>query len=598
MTVARAAALARSRWPWRSRSGCCCSRATAAPSTRCCSRTPASSSRTTTCRSAAAASARSRDIELTDDNQAAIKITVEEPYAPLREGTQAIIRLTSLSGIANRYVALTPAPGDAKELPDGATLDRRVDDRRRRPRPDLQHARREDARRPRGVIQGLATQYEGKGEEAGQSAKYFNPLLSTPAPARQRGHRGRGRAHPLPRELLARGDARSPSAATTSPTSSPTRTRPRGDRRRERRAGAGARAAADHAAPGQHDVRQPARDARRPRRAGRRVQAGDQGPGAVPARAAPADRRRAADDPRPAHGSSRAGPDNDLVDATRKMPQLQRVADAGVPQRPPGAAARPAGARVHPPVHARPRRLVPRLRPGRRQLRRQRPLRAHPADLQRLPVHRQPGRRRAHADPARASASTASRPASSAAARARPPSRPPTARRRSPTRGASTATRAWCRPAHEARRRRRRSCSLAAAAVALVVAGRRRRRRRRLQGPRDLRQRRLRDPGRGRQGRGRQGRHDRLARRHGRLQGRGGPRHHRPGLPGLPRGRRVHRPPAVADRREASSSASRRSRARPASEPPPELEKIEDGPGRGPVPAAGRAHRASPSTST
>jgi phospholipid/cholesterol/gamma-HCH transport system substrate-binding protein len=63
-----------------------------------------------------------RAIELTDDNRAAIKVTVEEPYAPLREGTQAVIRLTSLSGIANRYVALTLAPDSNKKLPDGATL--------------------------------------------------------------------------------------------------------------------------------------------------------------------------------------------------------------------------------------------------------------------------------------------------------------------------------------------------------------------------------------------------------------------------------------------------------------------------------------------
>ena len=45
-----------------------------------------------------------RSIELTSNNQAAVRIGVQEPYAPLREGTQAIIRLTSLSGIANRYV--------------------------------------------------------------------------------------------------------------------------------------------------------------------------------------------------------------------------------------------------------------------------------------------------------------------------------------------------------------------------------------------------------------------------------------------------------------------------------------------------------------
>ena len=120
-----------------------------------------------------------REIELTDDNQAAVKITVQEPYAPLREGTQAVIRLTSLSGIANRYVALTPAPGDARELDEGATLsaesttdvvdlDQIFNTLDERTRGDLA-----------GVIKGFAAQYEGKGDEAGESAKYFNPVLSS-----------------------------------------------------------------------------------------------------------------------------------------------------------------------------------------------------------------------------------------------------------------------------------------------------------------------------------------------------------------------------------------------------------------------------------
>jgi phospholipid/cholesterol/gamma-HCH transport system substrate-binding protein len=120
-----------------------------------------------------------RDIELTDDNRAAVTISVQEPYAPLREGTQAIIRLTSLSGIANRYVALTPAPGDAKELSDGATLtteattdvvdlDQIFNTLDKKTSGDLA-----------GVIKGFATQYQGKGVETGQSVKYFNPLLSS-----------------------------------------------------------------------------------------------------------------------------------------------------------------------------------------------------------------------------------------------------------------------------------------------------------------------------------------------------------------------------------------------------------------------------------
>ncbi len=120
-----------------------------------------------------------RDIQLTDNNHAAVKVVVQEPYAPLREGTQAIIRLTSLSGIANRYVALTPGPGDAKELPEGATLrtDSTTDV------VDLDQIFNTLDKKTSGdlssVIKGFATQYEGKGDEVGQSAKYFNPVLSS-----------------------------------------------------------------------------------------------------------------------------------------------------------------------------------------------------------------------------------------------------------------------------------------------------------------------------------------------------------------------------------------------------------------------------------
>ena len=147
-----------------------------------------------------------RSIELTDDNLAAVKVKVEEPYAPLREGTRAVIRLTSLSGIANRYVALTLAPDTNKKLDDGAKLDLSATTSV----VDLDQVFNAIDKKTRGdlqdVIKGFATQYEGKGKEVGQSAKYFNPLLSSPPRARQPGHRGRGGADPLPRELLARGD--------------------------------------------------------------------------------------------------------------------------------------------------------------------------------------------------------------------------------------------------------------------------------------------------------------------------------------------------------------------------------------------------------
>jgi len=120
-----------------------------------------------------------RKITLTDDNRARVRVEIREPYAPLREGTTAVIRLTSLSGIANRYISLTPAPNSAKQLDDESTLavgsttdvvdlDQLFNALDPAARKDLQ-----------GVIQGFATQYDGKGMQAGQSAEYFNPFLST-----------------------------------------------------------------------------------------------------------------------------------------------------------------------------------------------------------------------------------------------------------------------------------------------------------------------------------------------------------------------------------------------------------------------------------
>jgi phospholipid/cholesterol/gamma-HCH transport system substrate-binding protein len=120
-----------------------------------------------------------RKITLTNDNRARVHVEIQEPYAPLREGTKAVIRLTSLSGIANRYIALTPAPNSARKLDDGATLaegsttdvvdlDQLFNTFDPNTRKSLQR-----------VIQGFATQYVGRSKQAGRAAEYFNPFLST-----------------------------------------------------------------------------------------------------------------------------------------------------------------------------------------------------------------------------------------------------------------------------------------------------------------------------------------------------------------------------------------------------------------------------------
>jgi phospholipid/cholesterol/gamma-HCH transport system substrate-binding protein len=119
------------------------------------------------------------DIVLTDDNQAKILVQVEKPYAPLRRGTRAVIRQTSLSGIANRYIALSPGPDSAERIDDGGALTAEatttpVD------LDQLFNTFDPDARRDlQDVIRGFATQYEGKGAQANAAARYFNPALSS-----------------------------------------------------------------------------------------------------------------------------------------------------------------------------------------------------------------------------------------------------------------------------------------------------------------------------------------------------------------------------------------------------------------------------------
>jgi phospholipid/cholesterol/gamma-HCH transport system substrate-binding protein len=120
-----------------------------------------------------------KDIALTHNNLARVRVQVRDAYAPLHQGTTAIVRATSLSGVANRYIALTPGPNSNKPLPDGAhigadsttsvvDLDQLFNTLDPATRKALQE-----------VVQGSATQYQGKGPQANESARYFGPALSS-----------------------------------------------------------------------------------------------------------------------------------------------------------------------------------------------------------------------------------------------------------------------------------------------------------------------------------------------------------------------------------------------------------------------------------
>lgn len=63
------------------------------------------------------------EITLTSDNQANVRMRIDDDdLTPLHRGTTATIRLKSLSGVANRYVALQPGPNSAPEIPDGGVI--------------------------------------------------------------------------------------------------------------------------------------------------------------------------------------------------------------------------------------------------------------------------------------------------------------------------------------------------------------------------------------------------------------------------------------------------------------------------------------------
>ncbi len=113
-------------------------------------------------------------IELTDDAQAEVDVKLDRP---LLEGTTAQIRLTSLSGIANRYIALHMGPDPDAELPDGATL--AADDTTSPV--DLDQLFNTFDERTRASLQdfirGQATVYTGNSAAARRTYKYFAPSL-------------------------------------------------------------------------------------------------------------------------------------------------------------------------------------------------------------------------------------------------------------------------------------------------------------------------------------------------------------------------------------------------------------------------------------
>ncbi len=115
------------------------------------------------------------DIILTDDNLAEVQVSVDQE---LHEGSTAVIRATSLSGVANHYVSISPGPNSNPALDDGdalglestttpVDLDQFINTF---PTP---------VRRALGdFVQGNAEIWRNRGPQAQQTFKYFAPALN------------------------------------------------------------------------------------------------------------------------------------------------------------------------------------------------------------------------------------------------------------------------------------------------------------------------------------------------------------------------------------------------------------------------------------
>ena len=120
-----------------------------------------------------------KDIDLSPDGGALVRLGIsDEGYTPLRRGTEAVIRLTSLSGVANRYVDLRLPGGDTKAIPDGGRLPTE-DTASTVDLDQLLNALDKDARDDlQGVVQGFGKQIDGQSKKAARGYMYLNPSLA------------------------------------------------------------------------------------------------------------------------------------------------------------------------------------------------------------------------------------------------------------------------------------------------------------------------------------------------------------------------------------------------------------------------------------
>jgi phospholipid/cholesterol/gamma-HCH transport system substrate-binding protein len=114
-------------------------------------------------------------IELSDDNLAEVHVEVDQE---LHEGSTAIVRATSLSGVANHYVSISPGPNSNPALDEGAeiglastTTPIDIDQFFNTFPPSVREGLS-------NFIKGNSAIYAGQGPAANDAYKYFGPALN------------------------------------------------------------------------------------------------------------------------------------------------------------------------------------------------------------------------------------------------------------------------------------------------------------------------------------------------------------------------------------------------------------------------------------
>ncbi len=118
------------------------------------------------------------DISLTPNGQAQLTLQIQDSnYQPLRVGTLATVRQTSLSGIANRYVDLRLGSANGAAIKSGGVIPTRytasavdIDQLFNTLNPPTRKGLQD-------VIQGSASQYAGQGAAIQRAWQYLNPAI-------------------------------------------------------------------------------------------------------------------------------------------------------------------------------------------------------------------------------------------------------------------------------------------------------------------------------------------------------------------------------------------------------------------------------------